>query len=375
MRQPISIFLIAAAAFAAPLGAAETERCKVRVGAPVAAGTALVPFAAFDHSSFDSLLRQYVDCDGLVSYGAWKKNCGARAQLEAYLQSFAALDVADAKSDSNARLATYVNAYNALVIHGILREYPTVSIQAHNRERAPYRIFDDLELCVGGTHQSLNALEHEIIRPFGDPRIHFALVCAARGCPKLRNEAYAPERFDCQVDDNGRDFFAEHSRWHVIRGTRIARVSPILQWFDEDFGTTDAEVLARIMPYLPEGDRNWLERHPRAKLTYLGYNWALNDKHPPPFQRAAALPYTLYSRIEPGVRPVTSLVRVGSGEKSASGSSPAPAAETPAQPPVQPPPNGEEPPPPKVIKPDERKKAEEKKPPEEARAPLNYYRS
>ena len=149
-------------------------------------------------------------------------------ELRAYLESFSGVDWTSGEEEPQHRMAALINAYNALALWGILQEYPTVSIQVHNREGACYRIFDDLEVCIGGEFLSLNSIEHGVLRPLGDFRIHFAIVCAARGCPKLRNEAYVAERLEDQLWTNGRDFFSSNKRWHVNRILKQAHVSPIL---------------------------------------------------------------------------------------------------------------------------------------------------
>jgi hypothetical protein len=346
--------LFAVAAFSTPASAADEQSgggCKVRVGFEVVEKDRKLAFAALDHSRFDALLHRFVDCEGLVSYREWKDDCAAVAELRCYLESFGPIDWSSGESQQQHRMAALINAYNALAIWGIIREYPTVSIQTHNREGACYRIFDDLEMNIGGEWLSLNSIEHGLLRPLGDFRIHFAIVCAARGCPKLRNEAYVADRLDMQLDCNGRDFFSSRNRWKLNKILKQAQVSPILKWFREDFGGCDCEIQRRIHPYLPCEDRQWLARHGCVRLRFLGYNWALNDRHPAPFQRVAALPYTLYAQMPQPIRPLLNLIRPGSESSTPSASPPAIQAEpTPAPTPK---PGDEDAPPPRQLKPKE----------------------
>jgi hypothetical protein len=302
-----------------------------------------------DHSRFDALLRRFVDCEGMVSYRDWKHDCAALAELRSYLESFGPVDWATGESQPQHRMAALINAYNALALFGILREYPTVSIQTHNRENAAYRIFDDLEMNIGGEWLSLNGIEHGILRPLGDFRIHFAIVCAARGCPKLLNEAYTADKLEWQLESNGRDFFSENKRWRTNRILKQAHVSPILKWFREDFGNCECTILRNIHRFLPCSDQQWLARKGCVRLHFLGYNWALNDRHPPPFQRAAALPYTLYAEMPQPIRPLLNLIRPGSESSTPSASSPA--IQTEPQP--TPKPGDDDAPPPRRLKPKE----------------------
>jgi hypothetical protein len=349
------VFAIVAAIAAATSAAADQAcgHCKVRVGAPLAKDAKPIPFSALDHSRFDALLHRFVDCEGLVSYRAWKDDHGAMCELRSYLESFCAVDWSSGEKEPQHRMAALINAYNGLALFGILREYPTVSIQVHNREGACYRIFDDLELCIGGEYLSLNSIEHGVLRPLGDFRIHFAIVCAARGCPKLRNEAYTADRLDHQLWCNGRDFFASDKRWGIHRIMKNAHVSPILKWFRDDFGGCDCEILRRIHSYLPCDDQRWLARHGCVKLRFLGYNWALNDRHPPPFQRAAAIPYGWFAEVAPTMKPLFNLIRPEKQSTPSQPPSPLIQPEAPATPDPKP---GDDAPPPRKLKPKEDEK-------------------
>jgi hypothetical protein len=138
--------------------------------------------AAFDHSMFDTLLGAYVDADGFVDYAGL---LGDAARLDAYLDQLAAAPFDALGRDE--KLALLINAYNAFTLRLILDHYPVASIQDIP---APER-WDAVRWRVGPHTWSLNQIEHEEIRPkFVEPRIHFALVCAAVGCPPLRAEAY-----------------------------------------------------------------------------------------------------------------------------------------------------------------------------------------
>jgi hypothetical protein len=131
---------------------------------------------------------------------------------------------------------------------------------------------------AAGRDVTLGEVEHEILRPLGDPRIHAAIVCASTSCPSLRRKAFRPERIDAQLDDAVRRFLADPEK-----GARIAaagdslRVSRIFEWFDEDFERAGG-VRAWLTPRLPADERAWLEGGgSAARLTYFDYDWSLND--------------------------------------------------------------------------------------------------
>ena len=169
-----------------------------------------VEFDRMNHGPWDGLLKAYVNAQGEVNYAAWHRSPQAIAQLDAYL---AHLSMAEPslKASREATFAFWVNAYNAVTIKGILREYPTTSIKKHTPVIG-YNIWKHLLLQVGDQQISLNDMEHKVLRKMGDPRIHFAIVCASISCPRLLNEAYQPKTLEEQLTRNTQQFFYGRSQ-------------------------------------------------------------------------------------------------------------------------------------------------------------------
>ena len=92
-----------------------------------------------------------------------------------------------------------------------------------------YNIWRDLLLIVGDDALSLGQIEHQRLRPLHDARIHFAIVCGSRGCPRLRRSAYAASKLDRQLDENARDFFADPEKLAFDPVTGELRLSPIMK--------------------------------------------------------------------------------------------------------------------------------------------------
>lgn len=233
-----------------------------------------------DHTAYDRLLKKYVDRDGYVNYDAWKKNPADRQALQAYLSQLGRADLSRPASKAG-QLAFWINAYNALTIEGILQVYPTSSIRNHTARFAGYNIWKHLPLIVGDRKFSLNDIEHNILRKMGEPRIHFAIVCASVGCPRLRNEAYVAQKLNEQLADNARDFFSRAKNLRVDAGRRTLYLSSILKWFGGDFGRGESEMLAYLSPYLPPAARSLISAG-GVRISYLDYNWNLNDQRSKP---------------------------------------------------------------------------------------------
>lgn len=235
-----------------------------------------VAISDVSHQSWDELLRRYVDADGFVDYTGWKQSSEDVRRLDEYLATLSRADEARDTTETQ-RLAFWINAYNAVTVRGILREYPTSSIQNHVARVWGYNIWRDLKLIVGDRRYSLGEIEHAVLRRMNEPRIHFAIVCASRGCPRLLNEAYSAERLEEQLSRNTLAFFADPTKCSVDVARNELRLSPILNWFATDFGASTPAVLQRIAHWLPEPAQA-VAQSKDVRVTYLDYDWSLNDQ-------------------------------------------------------------------------------------------------
>lgn len=229
---------------------------------------------SFDHSLFDALLKKHVK-DGLVNYDGFK----AAPEFRTYLASLDRVRVE--KLDANERLAFWINAYNAFTIELINKYNERQSIRNINKTlglslKGPWR---EPIVLVGGIKRHLDNVEHDIIRKqWKEPRIHFALVCAAIGCPPLRSEAYTGASLDAQLDDQARAFLLrspQKNRVDVVK--RIVYGSPIYtSYYREDFGSADAAIGRYLSRFFPSGPEKELLLSGRFQLVSTDYDWTLN---------------------------------------------------------------------------------------------------
>jgi len=232
-----------------------------------------------DHDRFDRVLGEYVDADGHVDYARLQPR--ADSVLTPYLQQLAETD--PSRLDRDARLAFWINAYNAYTIKLILDHYPVDSINDIKPGAGPSipKVNSPFKLDVGevaGEVRTLDEIEHGIIRErFDEPRIHFALVCAAVSCPKLRREAYTGSRLEAQLEDQARTFLHDRAKNLIPDGEETVALSRIFKWFDEDFGGSRASIQRFVAPYF-EGDvRSGLEQA-AYDVSFRDYDWSLNDQ-------------------------------------------------------------------------------------------------
>lgn len=223
------------------------------------------------HKAFDELLQKYVDSDGLVNY---KGIASERSKLKSYLQMLESNEPQDSWTEDQ-KLAFWINAYNAFTIELILNHYPVKSIRdIGSKIKIPFvnTPWDIKFIKIGDKECDLNNIEHGIIRKeFDEPRIHFALVCAAVSCPKLQNKAYLPETLDAQLTDAAKDFLSDTSK-NEIKDPSKASLSKLFSWYRGDF-TKKTSLEEYISKYSDTQLAN------RASITFKDYDWALNEQN------------------------------------------------------------------------------------------------
>ncbi len=195
--------------------------------------------------------------------------------LDRYLQL---LSYSNGQGTQAEKLAFWSNAYNAVTVKGILKEYPTSSIRNHTAKLFGYNIWKNLKLVAGGKPVSLDEMEHQVLRKMGEPRIHFAIVCASIGCPRLLNEAYVADKLDSQLTINAKAFFADPSKFRYDASRSVFYISPILEWFGEDFGSSQAAQLKTISAWLPDATAQQAAAAGKGSMSFVDYDWGLNDR-------------------------------------------------------------------------------------------------
>jgi uncharacterized membrane protein YdjX (TVP38/TMEM64 family) len=264
-RSKLAGDLLKAAAIAALLGVALPAD---------AAG----PAYAAENDAYARLLKAHVSPGtvsgikvALVDYRAVKAD-------PAYAQALSALAESrpDALASDAERIAFWVNAYNLAAIKAVLDQYPTKSIRDGGSLLSP--IWKKKVATVARTVYSLDDIEHGILRKaFREPRVHFAIVCASLSCPDLRAEPYDPARLDAQLDQQVAAFLSNVTKgFQPGADGKTARASSIFKWFAGDFSVSGG-VAAFIRAKSSPDVATRLGALTDAGLSYLDYDWSLND--------------------------------------------------------------------------------------------------
>jgi len=218
--------------------------------------------AANIHSSWNTLLKKHVSSSGNVSYNGFKADVSSLNQYLNLLKE----NQPTSNWSKNEKLAYWINVYNANTISLMVKNWPVTSIKKITQNgKGPWDIpFIKLE----GKTYSLNDIENNIIRKrFNEPRIHFAVNCAAKGCPPLRNEAFMSAKLNSQLQEQTTKFINNPNR-NTITSTSV-QLSKIFDWYKVDF-TKNGSLVDFINKYAK------IQATTSAKITFNDYNWEVN---------------------------------------------------------------------------------------------------
>jgi len=212
----------------------------------------------FDFNSWDNLLKKHVTSSGVVKYPNFKKD----PKFKTIVDSLGTFKI-DATWTKKQKLAFWINAYNIFTIKIVCDNWPLKSI---NEIQEPW---GQKIANISGTMYSLNQIENDILRKMNEPRIHFAIVCASYTCPILLNQAYLSTNIEAKLKSQTERFINDSKRNKISAAS--PQLSKIFEWFAVDF-ETDGGVIKFINKY------STVKINDGATLSYLDYNWKLNNK-------------------------------------------------------------------------------------------------
>lgn len=233
-----------------------------------------------------SVLKTYVDSKGRIDFVGLSHNL---SDLEAYVSYVGKVSPKTDPTlfpDADSRLAYYLNAYNALAMYNVVH----FDIPENNGSFfRKFKFFYLTKYKVGGEFMSLYALEGVLIRPLGDPRVHIALNCMVRGCPRLPQEPFIANKLQRQLEAQAHEFYNEPRNVQTDHKKKEVGYSEILKFFTEDFLKKAPTLTAYVNQY-----RN--EKVPDDyKVEFIPYDWTVNIHPPKP-----AEPKKITGRTESG---------------------------------------------------------------------------
>ena len=229
-----------------------------------------------DHSAWQKILFEHIykDESGLNLFDYQSAKSEASLDLAEYLSDMARVDPRNYSAAE--QKAYWINHYNALTVQLILKNYPIESIGNLGRGFFKFGPWDDEIVIVAGEPLTLNDIEHRILRPiWQDARIHFAVNCASIGCPNLQPIAYTATNTEGLLELSAFEYLS-HARGALFDSRGRLQLSSIFDWYAEDFGASENEVLITLSSYAPNELAEQLRAY-EGKIDY-DYDWQLNDR-------------------------------------------------------------------------------------------------
>lgn len=244
------------------------------IAVAVPAGAAAPP----DYKAWGDLLTKYYDPAKGMNYKALKEQ--DKATLDTLRHQMATVEVqALTRPD---QLAYWINLYNISVVGIVVDNYPIKSIKDLSTDPlVRLNIFRKPLVDTKRGKVSLNDIENEKIREgFKDPRIHFAINCAAKSCPPIRTEPYVGSKVTQQLDDQTRKFLNGPNGIRIEKrgGGITLYTTKIMDWFKEDFAKWGGGQEGFIIPHVSPDKRKEIEAAAnQVDLKFDEYSWDLND--------------------------------------------------------------------------------------------------
>lgn len=227
-----------------------------------------------DYTLYDTMLKKYVSI-GTVDYLKWKKN--DLAAFEQYINGLGKVSLTDL--NENEQKAFWINAYNALTIYAVLKHISTNELLAKGFSvQMVSGFFDKITYRVAGEALTLDNIEKEKLRKgFHDSRIHFALVCASRSCPKIENTVFKAEGLEERLENAARNFIQDTARNRFDQKNNVLYLSKIFRWYNSDFIASSGTVVDFVKKYIGKEAVEYLSSR-TVKTRYLFYDWLVNIK-------------------------------------------------------------------------------------------------
>jgi len=213
-----------------------------------------------DYTIWKSLLQKNVLANGQVNYSGFEKEI---SKFNTFLRSLSSAKMTSSWT-KNDKISYWINVYNAYTVKLVLNNFPLTSIKEIDR---PWKT---KFFPIDGKLMSLSEVEHEILRDFGEPRIHFAINCASRSCPRLLQIPYTAENLNRLLDRQTKEFINDEFYNTITEFT--VNVSHIFDWYRKDFKATHGTVINFINQYSNITIAN------QKNKGYKSYDWSLNEQ-------------------------------------------------------------------------------------------------
>jgi len=239
-------------------------------------------------SKFLSADGKTVDYDGIASSPLWAEYLNLATQLQR-------VDIETL--DRDAKLAFFINIYNILCIHGLIEKGVPSNLLAR------FQFYKDTSYVIGGHLMTLNEIENGILRsnrasggtlflkpfseddsrlkislPEADARIHFALNCGAKSCPRLR--VYSSKDVQSQLSTATKEYLETMEGLIVRPKKNSVKLSKLFEWYEVDFGENTEQVLGWVIRHMEDSQKKGrlesMLKRGGYDVSHITYNWGHN---------------------------------------------------------------------------------------------------
>jgi hypothetical protein len=218
---------------------------------------------------WSNVLTGFVDEQGRTNFDALAADRTALDELVAYVERVSPATAPELFPNRADVLAYHLNAYNALAMRGAIDEGVTDGFASFFKRQM---FFKFRKVTVGGRSMSLSSYENDVIRPLGEPRVHFALNCMVRSCPRLPQTAFRAPELEAQLEAAAREFLNDPRNVRVDAAAREVWLSAILDFYTEDFAADGKResLIAYVNRYRDD------PIDPGLVVKFISYDWTLN---------------------------------------------------------------------------------------------------
>ena len=245
-------------------------KATLAIGALVALSAHAAPLSSAEaRDLWSHVVTRFVDEQGRTNFDALAADRSELDEFVAYVERVSPATAPELFPRRADVLAYHLNAYNALAMRGIIDEGVTDGFNSFLKRQLFFRW---RKVTVGGRSMSLSAYENEVIRPLGEPRVHFALNCMVRSCPRLPQKAFSADELEAQLEAAAREFFNDARNVRVDAAARVVWLSALLDFYTEDFAPdgTRESLIAYVNRYRDE------PIDAKLAVKFIPYDWTLN---------------------------------------------------------------------------------------------------
>lgn len=218
--------------------------------------------------AWTAVLKKHVDEEGRVDFVAVQRDPGELLAYVNYVSKNGPKTTPKAFSTKSDRIAHYINAYNALSMYNIIDSDIPESLSGLSK----VKFFYFKKFIIDGEEMSLYHYENEIIRKQGEERVHFALNCMSKGCPRLPRTPFTGKGLEAELDGEAKRFFNEARNVRVDTEEKTVYLSEILDFFTEDFLVKSPNLIHYANRY-----RTGKDKLPESfEVDFIDYDWTVN---------------------------------------------------------------------------------------------------